>query len=78
LIRKRNLLGPQPGSCQTLESFQVGLFPPVFSLLFGQLFTLVYLVVTPEAKRGYFVVACLYAPPLPTTPIAVCRLDLLA
>jgi hypothetical protein len=56
----------------------VGLFPPVFSLLFGQLFTLVYLVVTPEAKRGNFVVAGLYSPPLPAAPIAVSRLDLLA
>jgi hypothetical protein len=56
----------------------VGLFPPVFSLLFGQLFALVNLVVTPEAKRGYFVVACLYSPSLPAAPIAVRRLDLLA
>jgi hypothetical protein len=78
LIRKRNLLGPQTRSCQTLESFQVGLFPPVFSLLFGQLFPLVDLIVTPKAKRGYFVVACFDAPPLPAAPIAVSRLDLLA
>jgi hypothetical protein len=56
----------------------VGLFPPVFSLLFGQLFSLVDLVVTPEAKRGYFVVACLYSPAFPAAPIAVSRLDLLA
>jgi len=56
----------------------VGLFPPVFSLLFGQLLTLVDLIVTPEAKRGYFVVACLDSPAFPAAPIVVSRLDLLA
>jgi hypothetical protein len=56
----------------------VGLFPPVFSLLFGQLFALIYLEMASLAKRGYFVVAGFNATPFPAAPIAVCRLDLLA
>ena len=56
----------------------MGLCPPLFSFLFGQLFALIDLVVTPEAKRRDFVVAGLDASPFPAAPIAVSRLDLLA
>lgn len=56
----------------------MGVCPPLFSFLFGQILALVYLVVTPEAKSRDFVVAGLDASPFPAAPIAVSRLDLLA
>ena len=56
----------------------MGVCPPLFSFLFGQILTLVNLVVTPEAERSDFVVAGFDASPFPAAPIAVSRLDLLA